>query len=234
MPDARSGSLLAPFFAQQLYALRTSRIASDRQRWRSFTDVLSGFPTLSGATVSIEAGQPPELVLEYPGRVVLGLDELSSGEQEIAALTAAVLLAKSSIVAVEEPELGLDVRTQDLWRRVCDRQRDESLVHQFIFESHAPTFDGARVVRFSRDPDGWSRVEDVPTVVEEPLSREAREKGAEEVYVSKEGFTRLPEPMRAELGLGQQGTRLWFLRGAEAWEAWPEQQLATLLAEKGK
>jgi energy-coupling factor transporter ATP-binding protein EcfA2 len=227
-----SGSLLAPSLAAELYALRTSKVAADRDRWRSFSSMLASFPTLRGAAITIEAGNPPELVVEYPGRIVLGLDELSSGEQELAALTAGLLLARAGIVALEEPEMGLDVRTQELWRGVCESQRDAGFVYQFIFESHAVTFDGAHVVRFRRDGDGWTHVERTVAVAEESLTRQAQERGATEVFVSPQGYTQLPEPMRREVRLGENGARVWFLRGAETWEAWPEAELERLLAEK--
>jgi hypothetical protein len=149
-----TGSRLAPSLASELYALNTSKIAQDRERWRSFARVLSSFPTLRGATITIEAGNPPELVVEHAGRVVLGIDELSSGEHQLAALTAGVLLAKAPIVAIEEPEMGLDAATQELWKDMCREQLREGFVHQLIIESHAVTFDSDTVVRFRRDADG--------------------------------------------------------------------------------
>jgi len=42
---------------------------------------------------------------------VLKLDELSSGEQQIVLLCAAILVANAAIVAIEEPELSLDFKT---------------------------------------------------------------------------------------------------------------------------
>ena len=229
-----SGSLLAPSLALELYALCTSKLAGDRQRWRSFAAMLERFPTLCGATISIEAGDPPELVIEHAGRIVLGLDELSSGEQELAALTAGLLLARAGIVAIEEPEMGLDIGTQELWRDMCEEQRRAGFVHQFIFESHAVTFDGARVMRFRRDAEGSTQVERAIASAGSDVTREAKEKGASEVFVSREGFTRLPDAMRKEVAVGENGARVWFLRGAERWEAWPEAELDNLFAEKGK
>ncbi len=233
--EEAGSSLLTSTLARELYALRTSRIAADRERWRSFASTVSSFPTLRGATVEIEApreGQTaPELVIEHPGRAVLTLDELSSGEQELVALTAGLLLARSAIVAIEEPEMGLDAATQELWKQVCNAQRAAGLVHQVIYESHAVTFDGPRVVRFRRDKDGATRVES-SAAPSDAKSAEARAKGAEETYVTRDGFTQLPEPMRKDIRLGENGAHVWFLRGKDAWEAWPEDKLEEVLAEK--
>jgi energy-coupling factor transporter ATP-binding protein EcfA2 len=229
-----TGSRLAPSLASELYALSTSKIAQDRERWRSFTRVLASFPTLHGATITIEAGEPPELVIEHAGRIVLGIDELSSGEQQLAALTAGVLLAKAPIVAIEEPEMGLDSATQDLWLEVCRNQQRDGYVSQLIFESHAVTFDSDTVVRFRRDVDGWTRVEAGPASPSDSLSEQARNDGAKEVFVTPQGYTKLPKSMRQELGLSEKGAHVWFLRGPEAWQAWPESKLEEMLAEKPK
>lgn len=231
-PANTGGSLLASTFASELYGLRTSKVAADRERWRAFAEVLTSFPTLQGATVSIErTSDIPELVIEYPGRVVLGMDELSSGEQELATLTAAVFLAKAPIIAIEEPEMGLDVATQERWRRFCEQQLAEGRVAQFIFESHSVTFDGARVVRFARDPGGFTTVESAEVSANsEAVAADARAAGATETFVSRDGYTRLPPPMQEELGTAS-GERLWFLRGQHTWEAWPETKLAEMLKE---
>ena len=66
------------------------------------------------------------------------------------------------------------------------------------------------------------------------VTARAQEKGAKEVFVTAEGYTRLPESMRAELDIGEKGKNLWFLPGADTWEAWPEEKLEELLKEKPK
>jgi hypothetical protein len=164
----------------------------------------------------------------------LGLDELSSGEQELATLTAGLLLARSAIVALEEPEMGLDYATQGLWRGICERQLAAGFLHQLIIESHSVTFDGARVVRFRRDENGSSRVETQRSHVDDPLTERACEQGAEEVFVTRDGYTRLPEPMRSEMRVGDGGAHVWFLRGVDTWEAWPEDKLDAALEEREK
>ena len=60
------------------------------------------------------------------------------------------------------------------------------------------------------------------------LARQATERGARQRWVTGEGFTRLPDPMRDELAIGT-GKHVWFLRGPERWEAWPEDELDRML-----
>jgi hypothetical protein len=206
---------------------------NDRERWRAFVQMLADFPTLRGATISVEAndnGGPPELVVEHPGRAVLGLDELSSGEQELAALTATILLSKAGIVAIEEPELGLDPGAQALVRSLCMKQRDAGFMSQVIFESHAPSVDGANVVRFRRD-DAWTRVE--ATSTRDPVSEDAIADGARRAFVTRHGYTKLPEPMLKDLPVDQErGSSVWFLKHEGRWEAWLGEELAQGLTEK--
>jgi hypothetical protein len=51
--------------------------------------------------------------------------------------------------------------------------------------------------------------------------------------VTPEGYTQLPEGMRKELFGVAPGreTFVWFLRGKDQWEAWPEAELEELLKE---
>ena len=128
--------------------------------------------------------------------------------------------------------MGLDTTTQDLWRKVCHDQQAEGFVHQLIFESHAVTFDNDTVVRFRRDADGWTRVEPGRAPPDNAVSDQAKKDGAKEVFVTPQGYTRLPESMRHELGLSEKGAHVWFLRGPDTWEAWPEAMLEAMLAEK--
>lgn len=51
-------------------------------------------------------------------------------------------------------------------------------------------------------------------------------------HVTADGLVCLPTAMRIELGVGLGAPgRLWFLRGRDTWEAWPEEKLAAALAE---
>jgi hypothetical protein len=40
--------------------------------------------------------------------------------------------------------------------------------------------------------------------------------------------------MAREVGVEDNCARVWFLRGAKRWEAWPESELEDMLAEKPK
>jgi len=85
---------------------------------------------------------------------VLGLEDLSSGEQQIVALVAAVLLSDAAILAIEEPELNLDAENQTRVRGILEELVKRGFKDQIFLESHALSFDGPGVVRFARDEQG--------------------------------------------------------------------------------
>ena len=51
----------------------------------------------------------------------------------------------------------------------------------------------------------------------------------EQITVTPDGSTRLPDAMRVELELIPDGGHVWFLRGRDRWEAWLEADLAALM-----
>lgn len=61
------------------------------------------------------------------------------------------------------------------------------------------------------------------------IRKEAVKKGAEERYVTREGYTQLPEIMIHDLGFERDGGNLWFARSKKQWEAWPEGELSEYL-----
>lgn len=76
---------------------------------------------------------------------------------------------------------------------------------------------------------------------EEELAERARSMGATEVYVSFDGFTRLPEAMRIDLNVQGPGSpaggkicKIWFFKRLGTWEVWPEQKLEELLSDDEK
>lgn len=218
---------------EELFRHRTSRIPEQRERWRAFLRVLDRFPTLHGKEISVDrldANGAAALLVEDRGRSVLALDELSSGERQIVLLAAAVFVADASIVAIEEPELSLDVENQGLLLDLLQAQIDAGLVDQLILESHVPTFDGPHVIRFEREPVGGTRIRRESTASAESLKLKhlAEAQGAKQRWVTGDGFTRLPDAMRDELEVGT-GKHVWFLRGPERWEAWPEEELDQML-----
>jgi energy-coupling factor transporter ATP-binding protein EcfA2 len=225
-----SGSLVQPDFAEALFALRISREPRKRESWRFFTEVLQRFDTLHGKLVSIDRidkNAAPELTFEERGRLVLGLEDLSSGEQQIVALVAAVLLSDAAILAIEEPELNLDAENQTRVRGILEELVKRGFKDQIFLESHALSFDGPGVVRFERGEQGV-RAERVAS--NDRTTALAKGSGALPEFVSREGYTLLPKKMREELRLTSGGA-LWFLRGDRAWEAWREDDLARLLGD---
>lgn len=234
-----SRGLMPPDLAETLFSLRTSRLPEAREKWRGFVAILQRFSAFRGKEVSMERPPPPEglgslvpgpeIVVEEPGRVVLGADELSSGEQQVIVLSAASLLADSAILAIQEPEISLDVKSQRLFLDIIREVVDRGLVDQVILESHVPTFDDSEVIRFARSPDGATEVRRAPAVDEErrAVALRAKEQGAEQRWITRDGYTQLPDNMREDLRLAE-GGHVWFVKGSKHWEAWPETELDEL------
>jgi len=227
LPEAPA-SPLSQALAERLLLLATSLDPGDTERWRAFAALIGRFKTLQGREVSVvqAPGVGVDLRFEARGRQILRVSELSSGEQQVVALAAAVLTSRAAVVAIEEPEISLHPDNQELVRDFLREQVRNGLVDQIILESHVPTFDGPEVIRFSRSPEGVTSVLRQPSAANDEIRATARAAGAEEQWVTPEGYTRLPEEMRSSLGL-QTGGHLWFLRSTEQrrWEAWTAGEL---------
>ena len=106
---------------------------------------------------------------------------------------------------------------------------EQRRIDQAIIESHVPAFDGPHVIRFHRDPRGATRVTRAPneTAEQAAIAHKARQQNAERQWVTRDGYTELPEVMRHDLGLMQGGGR-WFLK-RDRWEAWPDRDVADYL-----
>ncbi len=216
-------SPLSPDLATRLLELATSLEPTDTERWRAFTQLVSRFKTLAGREVNVLRlpDGSADLRFEIRGKQILRVSELSSGEQQVVALCAAVLTSRATIVAIEEPEISLDPSYQELLRDVLREQVRSGLVDQIILESHVPIFDGPEVVRFSRSPEGVTSVVRQASDAGDPIREKARALGADEQWVTPEGYTKLPPDMVDKLGL-QAGGHLWFLPTDTdgRWEAW--------------
>lgn len=228
-------SLLPAALANELFEHRTAFRPELRESWRMFTKVLERFATLRGKEVSIERiaeREPPVLILEERGRSVLRLEELSSGEQQLLVLCAAVVLANAGILVIEEPELSLDHRNQMLLQEILQEQVDAGRLDQVILESHVAAFDGPSVIRFRRGPAGNTEVGREPSAGEaqREIASKAKAHGAKQRWVTREGYTQLPENMREDLRLDT-GGHVWFLKNQSRWEAWPEDELAKFLSD---
>jgi hypothetical protein len=238
-PREEQRSLMPPELADALFAFRTSRRPENRELWRAYVELLHRFDTLRSKEVTMERPDPraphrTEIVVEERGRAVLGLDELSSGEQQVVVLVAASLLTSSSILAIQEPEISLDAGSQRLFRAILHELVTRGLFDQIILESHVPTFDGPEVIRFARRADGTSEVTRAPSSSEERrrIAALAREQGAEQRWITRDGYTQIPDNMRADLQLGE-GGHVWFLKGPKRWEAWPEAEVDELFGPPG-
>lgn len=231
-------SPLSSVLAYKLLALQTSLQPEDTERWRAFVALLGRFKTLQGREVSVvvvPGDQTIDLRFETRGRQILRISELSSGEQQVVALCAAVLTSRAAIVAIEEPEMSLHPDNQALVRDVLLEQVQRGLIDQIILESHVPTFDGPEVIRFSRSPEGVTSVERRAARADDALRERASAAGAEEQWVTPEGYTKLSEDMVQSLDLSS-GGYLWFLRSEPRgrWEAWKADELDRRFGLKGE
>lgn len=229
------GSLLPSGLAEELLRRRTALHPELRESWRGFVKVLERFAVFAEKEVSIDrlaADTPPELILEERGRSVLRLGELSSGEQQIMVICAAILLSNAAIFVLEEPELSLDHKNQRLLQEILQEQVDAGRIDQVILESHVAAFDGPSVIRFRRGPAGNTEVTREPSAGEaqREIASQAKAHGAKQRWVTREGYTQLPENMREDLRLDT-GGHVWFLKNQSRWEAWPEDELAKFLSD---
>ncbi|WP_437317852.1 AAA family ATPase [Sorangium sp. So ce385] len=230
-PHDEGTSTLSATTAERLLALATSLDPEETERWRAFVDLIHRFKTLSDREISvlrapISGEEVTDLRFEVRGKQILRLSELSSGEQQVVALVAAVLTSRAALVAIEEPEMSLHPDNQELVRGILREQVQRGIVDQIFLESHVQVFDGPEVLRFSRSPEGETRVRRQPSRSLDRLRAHARESGAEEQWVTPDGYTQLPAEMRNKLSL-QNGGYLWFLRSRPEgrWEAWTEAEL---------
>ncbi len=233
-PGSVAASWEEPLFALvwHLFALRSSKHAEKRERWRAFVETLGRFPAFVGKEITVDRPvdrDGADLFFEERRRLILSLGDLSSGERQLVALCATMFTADSAIVALEEPELSLDARNQSIFQDILREHTRSGLFDQILVESHVPAFDGPRVIRFTREEDGSTRVERAKSI--SPLSEDtenaARERGATQRWVTAEGYTQLPDRMREALGVGA-GKHVWFMPGERRWEAWPEEDLERL------
>ncbi|WP_437943767.1 AAA family ATPase [Sorangium sp. So ce281] len=229
------GSTLSATTAERLLALATSLDPEETERWRVFVELIHRFKTLSDREISVlrapvAGGEITDLRFEVRGKQILRLSELSSGEQQVVALVAAVLTSRAGLVAIEEPEMSLHPENQELVRDILREQVQRGIVDQMFLESHVQVFDGPEVLRFSRSPEGETLVARQPSRSLDRLRAHARESGADEQWVTPDGYTQLPAEMRDKLGL-QGGGYLWFLRSRPEgrWEAWTEADLEAQL-----
>ncbi len=224
--------------ARNLYTLRTSRSPEDRSRWRELTSQIQKIPSLRGREMHVElplSGGTPQLVFEEVGQSVLGLQQLSSGEQQLITILTSAFLARASILVIEEPEISLDMKNQKILDELLRDMVSKGQLDQVIIESHSPAFDGTHVLRFSRDDQGVTRAtREQAQPVPEDLGREAERRGAKSSWVTADGYTRLPANMMRAIQMEGRGGQLLFLKGPDAWEAWSVEDFSRMMKGEGE
>ena len=224
-----------PSFAEDLYRIRTSLDPAARDLWHRFIVAIRGLPQFESKDISVERAEDgrPELLVEDRGRTVLRFSELSANEQQALTLAAFSFLAKAALLVIEYPETHLDNPMKTALLTLLQRRIDAGRIDQVYLETHETQFDGPTVLRAFKRPDGSTDVVRGPSVGEAPpdIDRKSRDQGAKQGWVTREGYTQLPEPMREELHLTL-GGNVWFLKGKTRWEAWPGQDLEKLFPKE--
>jgi hypothetical protein len=228
VPD---GPYPLPPFGEELYRQRTSLDPRVRDLWHRFIVAVRGLPPFEHRDVSVERleGGPAEMVVEDRGRVVLRFAELSSSEQQALTLAAFSFLCRAALLVIEYPETHLDAAMKTALLTLLQRRIDAGRIDQVFLETHETQFDGPTVLRTFRRGDGASDAVRGPSVGEAPsdIDRKSREQGAKQGWVTREGYTQIPDAMREELQLAL-GGHVWFLKGKKRWEAWPGKELEAL------
>jgi hypothetical protein len=224
-----------PPLAEELYRFRTSLDPEGRDVWHRFLVAARGLPQFENKDIGVERidGGPAEIVIEDRGRTVLRFAELAASEQQALTLGAFSFIARAAILVIEYPETHLDDPMKTALLTLLQRRVDAGRIDQVFLETHETRFDGPTVLRVFRREGGWSDVVRGPSAGEAPpdIDRKGREQGGKQGWVTRDGYTQLPEPMREELHLTL-GGNVWFLKGKTRWEAWPGQDLERLFPQE--
>ncbi len=224
-----------PSLGEELYRRRTSLDPAERDVWHRFLVAARGLPQFENKEIGVERidGRPAEIVIEDRGRTVLRFAELSASEQQALTLGAFSFLARAALLVIEYPETHLDDPMKTSLLTLLQRRVDSGRIDQVFLETHETRFDGPTTLRVFRREGGWSDVVRGPSAGEAPpeVDRKSRDQGAKQGWVTREGYTQLPEPMREELHLTL-GGHVWFLKGKTRWEAWPGQDLERLFPKE--
>jgi len=228
-------TLLQATLAEALFDLRVARESEPRAQWRRFTEQLrrfAGFESFETSVDRIQVNAPPVLTFEKRGELVLALADLSSGEQQLVSLLAAILLSPAAILSIQEPELNLDAENQKLLRVVLDELVQQGIKDQIFIESHVPNFDGPEVVRFERTNGIISarRGTGGDGAEEARIQQQAKAAQGGPFWVTREGYAQLPPEMLRTMELTA-GGRVWFVPGTRprVWEAWRQDDLVAAI-----
>ncbi|MEZ4315111.1 MAG: hypothetical protein R3F14_44420 [Polyangiaceae bacterium] len=219
-----------PPLAEEAYRHRTSLFPESRDLWHRFTVAVRSLPWFENREVSVERmDRVAELVIEDRGRSVLRFHELAASEQQALTLGLFSFFARAPLLIIEYPETHLDDAMKAALLTLLQRRIDAGRIDQVHLETHETRYDGPTVLRVFRREDGFSDVVRGPSAGEAPpeIDRKGKESGAKQGWVTREGYTQLPEPMREDMHLTL-GGHVWFLKGKTKWEAWPGQDLERL------
>lgn len=216
---------------EELYRRRTSLDPAERDIWHRFLVAVRGLPQFENREIGVDriSGGPAEIVIEDRGRTVLRFADLSASEQQALTLGAFSFLSRAALLVIDYPETNLDDPMKTALLTLLQRRIDAGRIDQVFLETHETRFDGPTVLKVFRRDGGWSDVVRGPSAGEAPpeIDRKGKEQGAKQGWVTREGYTQLPEPMREDLHLTL-GGNVWFLKGKARWEAWPGQDLERL------
>jgi len=199
--------------AALIRALRGDRTGEVRKRWRAVDRALQLFvPELGPGQLSdLDLGGPDEEVeLAW-----LGEDdrprpfrEEGSGLRHIKDIVVGSFGSDAPIVLIEEPERNLAADAEQRLKTLFHRLAGEG--RQLLITSHVHGFDGPKVWRLQRDPDGVrARRSDLPDrgPLPEQIDSESAILQAEHAatgepyvgFVSRSGLTRLPGSLVREI-----------------------------------
>lgn len=132
-------------------------------------------------------------------------------------------------MAIAEPETSLDEKNQKTFGALlAGLVTDGHVDHDPSGGPCAGLRRGARPT-FSPLGHGEHQVERVPSLGPEAieLRERATAQGAKQRWVTRDGYTQLPEIMCTDLDIGS-GAHVWFLKNHDRWGAWPERELEEL------
>lgn len=207
-------ALEASDYALALYDAKESFDPLHYRRWELFASLMSRFDDVLGSGQFVPVYHRHQnrafLTFQTP-HARMPMDLLGTGVQQLVQTVALLLMSNATIVAIEEPELSLrhslQLRLRDLFQEIVESDAGPS---QIFITSHSPAFEtGAFFYHLEPGPDG-------PTVTRRPVADAAMATAhtldglevrgrAPLSYVTSDGLVRLPDPVRAQLGVERGG-----------------------------
>lgn len=205
-----------------LYDSKEATSRSLHQAWARFAAAMSSFSeSIGGGTFNVvydRKESKASLVIERPSTITPGeqvrllAGSQGTGIQQLAAIAGHLVTTRSSIVAIEEPELNLRYALQLRLRDLLERELIGKAggPSQLLITSHSPAFEaGTHFYSMEMTTHG-------PTISRRPVA-EARAATAVDLdaprsigprapgYVSSDGLVALPKRVRERLGVEKGG-----------------------------